>query len=122
MTFKRFEEIVKERRPEVKVWKHNGFATGSKTLSVCVVFNYGQANESRVYTYNGTYHQVLDKLHINAVEQCEIDFAKNQLAKLEAEHGTLVRDLFGDTYIADNSKEITRYRNMIKEYESYVLV
>lgn len=122
MTFKRFEEIVKAYRPEVTVHKHNTYAEEKSNFCVFVVFNEGTPNESRVYKYNGSYIDVLNKLHINTVEQKYVDSVKRRLAELEAEHGTEVEDLFGDTYIADNTDDINRYRKMLDEYESYVIV
>ena len=122
MTFKKFEEIVKAHRPDVTVHKHNTYAEEKSNFCVFVVFNEGTPNESRVYRYNGSYIDVLNKLHINTVEQKYVDSVKHRLAELEAEHGTEVEGLFGDTYIADNTEEINRYSAMLEDYKNYVVV
>ncbi len=122
MTFKRFAEIVKENRPEITVFQHGTFVEEKTNLAVSVVFNQGQPNESRVYQYNGSYVDVLNKLHINAVEKKFIDNIKHILQELIATNGKEEEDIFGDTYIVNNDVEIANYTDLLKKYESYIIV
>lgn len=122
MTFANFEAIVKKHRPEVTVFKHGTYANEKTNFAVSVIFNYGQPNESRVYQYSGSYITVLNKLGIKTIEKRYIDNRRMQLAELIEENGKEVEDLFGDIYIADNTDEIKRLTEELKEYESYIIV
>lgn len=122
MTFKRFAEIVKENRPEITVFQHGTYAEEKTNFAVSVIFNQGQPNESRVYQYNGSYVDVLNKLHINAVEKKFIDNIKHILQELVAANGKEEEDIFGDTYIVNNDAEIANYTDLLKKYESYIIV
>lgn len=123
MTFKRFEEIVKANRPEITVFQHGTFAEEKTNFAVSVVFNQGQPNESKVYQYKGSYVDVLNKLHINVVEKKYVDNLRHILQELIDSNGKEEEDIFGEgTYVIDNTDEINNYTNILKQYESYIVV
>ena len=113
MTFTEFEVIVKNKYPQAEVFKHGEFV-GNK-INVAVIFT----PQSKVYKYNGTYCEVLNKLGFKAIYKHNLEAVKNALAKAKAEHGT--QDEFFGLEI-DNTEDITRLEADLKEYESYIVV
>ena len=113
MTFTEFKAIVKSKYPQAEVFKHGDFV-GNK-INVAVVFT----PQSKVYKYNGTYCEVLNKLGFKAIYKHNLEAVKNALAKAKAEHGT--KDEFFGLEI-DNIEEIARLEADLKECESYVVV
>ena len=113
MTFAEFEKIIKTKHPQAQVFKHGEFAGNS--INVAIVF----APSGKVYQYNGTYCEVLNKLGINAIYKHNLESVKTALAKAKAEHGT--KNKFFDFEI-DNTKEIAKLEADLKEYENYIIV
>ena len=82
MTFSRFEEVVKEKYPQARLFKHGEFA-GSK-INVAIIFN---GEHGKVYNYNGTYCDVLNRLGIKAVYKHNYDSAKATLERYIRDNG-----------------------------------
>lgn len=113
MTFTEFEAIIKNKHPQAEVFKHGEFE--GNTINVAVIFT----PQSKVYKYNGTYCEVLNKLGFKAIYRHNLESVKNALDKAKAGHGTQ-DDFFG--FEIDNTEEITRLEKDLKEYESYIVV
>ena len=113
MTFIEFETIVKSKYPQAEVFRHGEFV-GNK-INVAIVFT----PQSKVYKYNGTYCEVLNKLGFKAIYKHNLEAVKNALAKARAEHRT--KDEFFGLEI-DNTEEIARLEANLGEYESYIIV
>lgn len=114
MTFIEFEKIVKSKHTEAEVFKHGEFA-GNK-INVAVIFN----PNGKVYQYNGTYCEVLNKLGIKAIYKHNLANAENTLNRYIQDNGT--EDIFGFG-ICDYTKEIEEWTERIKDYkENYIIV
>ena len=74
MTFKRFEEIVKTKYPEAEIFQHGEFERGVKSkINVTIVFN----PNSKCYTYNGSYCEVLRRIGFKAIYKHNFEKIKN---------------------------------------------
>ena len=113
MTFTEFEAIVKNKYPQAKVFKHGEFV-GNK-INVVVIFT----PQSKVYKYNGTYCEVLNKLGFKAIYKHNLEAVKNALAKAKAGHG--IQDEFFGLKI-DNTEEIQRYEEIIAQIEREFII
>lgn len=113
MKFKDFEQLVLQKYPTAKVFKHGEFS-GSK-INVGIAFNeYG-----KVYQYTGTYCYVLNKLGIKAIYSHDVWNIEQALARCKELHGTV--GLFGD--IKDCTEEIQDYEKQLQDiYSNYVVV
>ena len=115
MTFNNFEQIVKKHYPNCKLFKHGEFA-GNK-INVAVIFN---GEHGRVYKYNGTYCDVLNRLGIKAIYEHNYQSYKNALEVAKRTHGKK-NPFFGGTM--DNSREIEEYTNYLNDIEqNYVII
>lgn len=113
MTFKRFEEIVKGKYPKAEVFSHGEFA-GNK-VNVAVIFE----PNTRVYKYNGTYCEVLNKIGIKAIYKHDLENVRGVVEMLKRSNGT--KGFFGD--IIDNTEMIAKYEVDIANYEqNYIIV
>ncbi len=114
MTFSRFEELVKEKHPQAKLFKHGEFA-GSK-INVAIIFN---GEHGRVYNYNGTYCDVLNKLGIKAVYKHNYDSAKATLERYIQDNGT--ECVFtGETL--DNTEQIASWTAIVQDMETNCVI
>ena len=115
MTFKTFEGIVKEHRPEIEVAPHGQYLGVVNSVSVAVIFNppYG-----KVYHYNGTYCDVLNRLGIKACYRSQLNTFQENLKRLKTKHGKL--SVFG--YLIDNTEEIQRYEEIIARIEREFII
>lgn len=122
MTFKKFQTLVAEHRPEVTVWEHGVF--GQSNGKVAVVFNKDTEKESKVYFYGGSYLDVLNKLGIPTVDHKWVEELEARLANKIAEHGTITDDCgFSEPYVVDNTEDINYYRSTIEKYRTeYVII
>ena len=116
MTFKTFESIVKEHRPEIQVFQHGSFA-GSSKISVAVRF---KQPCGKIYYYNGNYAYVLNRLGIKAIYRSELTTLQEYLKRLKDEHGK-VSAFWGDI-IVDNSEEIKRREEELARLEREFIV
>ena len=80
MTFKCFEAIVKHCRPEITVSKHGEFCYGDSKYTLGVTFG----KNSKVYSYSGSYADVLCKLKCTDYSLQEYrDWYIKEIEKLE---------------------------------------
>lgn len=120
MTFKNFENIIKERRPDIfKVWEHKDFTSyygSDKTIHVAVKFSeYG-----KVYNYTGTYCEVLNKLKINAIYKHNYIALQNALNNAIAENGKKCKFF---NIIIDNTQRIADLTKELQDIENnYIIV
>jgi thiamine pyrophosphate-dependent acetolactate synthase large subunit-like protein len=116
MTFKEFESIVKENRPEITVFSHGEFA-GNK-INVAVIFN--PSGHGKVYQYNGNYCNVLNKLGIKAIYSEDLWNLEMTLKRAIESNGQ--PNIFTDEPI-DNSEDIARLKKEIAEIKrDYIIV
>jgi hypothetical protein len=114
MTFATFETLVKKKHPAVEIFKHGEFA-GSK-INVAIVFK----PNGKVYQYNGTYCEVLNKLGIPSIYKHDYEAAVSTLTKYKALHGTQ-DEFFGIVF--DYSREIEEHTNRLNDFEqNYIIV
>lgn len=115
MTFKTFEGIVKEHRPEIDVAPHGQHLGAGNSVSVAVIFNppYG-----KVYNYIGTYCDVLNRLGIKACYRSQLNALQENLKRLKTKHGAL--SIFG--YLIDNMKEIQHCEEEIARLEREFII
>lgn len=115
MTFKTFEGIVKEHRPEIEVAPHGQHLGAGNSVSVAVIFNppYG-----KVYNYRGSYCDVLNQLGIKACYRSQLITLKETIKRSKNAHGT--RSLFG--YLIDNTKEIQRCEEELARLEREFII
>lgn len=72
MTFAKFEELVKGKHPNAKVFKHGEFSGNKINVGIC--FEYVENSKfNDTYQYNGTYCEVLNRLGINAIYKHDYD-------------------------------------------------
>lgn len=117
MTFARFEELVKANHPDVEIFKHGEFA-GNK-INVAIVFSKNAFGEGKVYQYNGTYCEVLNRLGIKAIYKHDLDNAKSVLDRYVREHGTR-NVFFGGVRYYD--KEIKEWSERVADYEANFVI
>ena len=115
MTFSKFEELVKEKHPNIRLFKHGKFA-GNK-INVAIIFN---GEHGKVYQYNGTYCEVLNRLGVKAIYKHNYNALVSAHERYKERNGT--KNIFtGDTI--DYSKEIEEYTNRINNIQAnYVIV
>lgn len=114
MTFKQFEQIVRERRPDVEVFQHGNF-TNKTTLSVAVIFNGGK---SKTYLYHGSYVDVLNRLGIKAVTKAGVQTLQNALQRCKELNGT--KAFFGR--VQDFTEEIAYYEEELADIRENCII
>ena len=115
MTFSKFEELVKEKHPNATIFKHGEFA-GNK-INVAIIFN---GEHGKVYQYNGTYCEVLNRLGVKAIYKHDYDGLVSALERYKKMNGT-TNIFFGD--VVDYSREIEEYTNRLNDVvANYVIV
>lgn len=118
MTFKTFEGIVKEHRPEIQVFQHGDFRGSRKSaINVAVMFH---PPHGKVYNYTGSYCYVLNRLGIKAIYRSELTTLQEYLKRLKDEHGK-VSAFWGDI-IVDNSEEIKRREEELARLEREFII
>lgn len=114
MTFTEFSRIVKAKYPEAELFKHGEMA-GNK-INVAVIFN----PDGKVYQYNGTYCEVLNKLKIKAVYKHNYENVISTLNRYIADNGKEC-EFFGG--INNYDDDIERLTKIVKDYkENYIIV
>ena len=115
MTFSKFEELVKEKHPNATIFKHGELA-GNK-INVAIIFN---GEHGKVYQYNGTYCEVLNRLGVKAIYKHDYNALVSALENAKKRNGTK-NIFFGG--IVDYSKEIEEYTNRLNDVNAnYVIV
>lgn len=114
MTFKKFETVVKKYRPDIfKVFQHNAI-NSSKTLNTAIQFKEG----GKVYIFNGSYGDILNKLNIDYTTQKELDNIKRSISETKAKNGTA--GLFGNILRLDD--EISSLEKRLEHLEKLPLI
>lgn len=117
MKFKDFEQLVLQKYPTAKLFKHGEFS-GSK-INVGIIFDATHPLGGKVYQYQGTYCYVLNKLGIKAIYSHDVWNIEQALARCKELHGTV--GLFGD--IEDYTEEIQTYEKQLQDiYSNFVIV
>lgn len=115
MTFAKFEELVKEKHPNATLFKHGEFA-GNK-INVGIIFN---GEHGKVYQYNGTYCEVLNRLGVRAIYKHDYNALVSALENAKKRNCT-ENIFFGG--IIDCSREIEEYTNRLNDVNAnYVIV
>ena len=115
MTFAKFEELVKEKHPNATLFKHGEFA-GNK-INVAIIFN---GEHGKVYQYNGTYCDVLNRLGVKAIYKHDYNALVSAFENAKKRNGK-ENIFFGG--IIDCSKEIEEYANRLNDVDAnYVIV
>ena len=119
MTFEKFEELVNEKHPNAKVFRHGEFAGNKINVTIC--FNYIEGSDcNKVYHYNGTYCEVLNRIGVKAIYKNDYDALVSTLERAKKRNGT--KNIFSGV-IVDTSKEIEEYTNRLNDVNSnYVIV
>ena len=89
MTFKKFAEIAATHRPDAVVHAHGCFGG---VQDIAIYFKQADGRKSRVYSYRGSYADILNRLGIKVITQTDVATAEAQLrmAKKSAwEAGTI---------------------------------
>lgn len=117
MTFDRFEQLVKAKYPGVKLFPHGKFAEGVKSkINVGVIFH----ENSKVYTYNGTYCEVLNRLGIKAIYKHDLKAAEEHLEYAKNTNG---RENIFSGKIIDKTAEIEELKTLLNDYyTNYIVV
>ena len=111
MTFKKFEEVFKQKYPDGRVWMHDEFEHGQrgKRQKVAVVFN----PNSKVYMYAGAYEDVLCKVGINCISKERFTELEHRLAYYQKLDGK--EDFFGGVF--DCKADIQQLTDEIENYK-----
>lgn len=114
MTFVEFEKIVKSKHKEAEVFSHGTFA-GNK-INVAIIFR----PNGKVYKYNGTYCEVLNRIGIKAIYKHSLENVKNILSLYKNNNGQI--NIFSKKPM-DYTEEIKKYEAMLNDYlENYIIV
>jgi hypothetical protein len=116
MTFARFEELVKAKHPDAEIFKHGEFA-GNK-INVAVIFHKNSFGEGKVYQYNGTYCEVLNRLGVKAIYKHDLDSAIATLEQYIRTNGE--DDWFGG--VIDNTAKIAEWTARVADYEANFVI
>lgn len=111
MTFKKFSAIVGEYRPNAVVHPHGTFGG---VPDVAIYFVNPDGKQSKVYSYRGTYAEILRKLGIEIVTESDILTVKYNLERAKRNHGKI--SLFTKKKI-DNSEKIEKYTELLNQME-----
>lgn len=111
MTFKQFEEILAERRPEVRCVQR-GHMGGTAKDKVAVWFMREDGTESKVYDYAGSYADILNRLGIKVATETDIATTKMLLKTAIDTNGK--PSLFSKK-TRDNTVEIARLQAQLDE-------
>ena len=115
MTFSKFEKLVKGKHPNATIFKHGEFA-GNK-INVAIIFN---GEHGKVYQYNGTYCEVLNRLGVKAIYKHDYNALVSALERYKKKNGTT--NIFSGV-IVDYSREIEECTNRLNDVvANYVIV
>ena len=104
MTFETFKAFAESARNDITVYRHGEYANDRNKVGV--VFN----GNSKVYSYSGSYSDVLNALGIEHTTSDIIWRLENRIASLEANNGKV--NIFSKSII-DNSMEIEELRKRL---------
>lgn len=117
MTFEKFAAIAATRRPDAVVHAHGSFGG---VPDVAVYFTRADGTHSKVYSYRGSYAEILNRLGIKVVTEADLRTTENLLEMAIRSHGK--PGLFTNGKPRDNSREIAELQERIARYmsEEYV--
>ena len=69
MTFKKFAEIAAIHRPDAVVHAHGSFGG---VQDIAIYFKHPAGRKSRVYSYRGSYAEILNRLGIKVITQTDV--------------------------------------------------
>ena len=115
MTFERFREIAAKYRPDVIVSRHGEYFNGRSGWRLGIVFVDENGNESRVYTFGGSYGEVLNKLGIPVISKSDYETVKATLEGFKEQNGEI--NIFTGEPL-DYSEYIAEYEAKLREYDS----
>lgn len=119
MTFKKFEELFKNKYPNGEVVAHGKFGGTEKNKKTTVIFD----KNGKCYEYYGSYMDILNRVGINVVSKSEIERKENELQKLNEEHGKPNKyDFFGIEPIIDNTSKIEDCEEWLNIRRTYIIV
>lgn len=114
MTFQKFKSIAETFRPDVIVSKHGDYDNGKSKYTLGIIF-VKNGRKSKVYSYSGTYADVLRRLNIPVVTKSDYMTTMSQLEYYKESHGTIC-PFFG--IVNDFSEQIKEYEEKIKYFNS----
>lgn len=119
MKFAKFEELVRRKHPNARVFKHGEFVGNKINVGVC--FDYVENSKfNNTYQYNGTYCEVLNRLGIKAIYKHEYNALVSTLENAKKRNGT--KNIFLGNII-DCSKQIEEYTNRLNDVNAnYVII
>ena len=113
MTFKKFTEIAAAHRPDAVVHAHKSFGG---VQDIAIYFKHPDGSHSKVYSYRGSYADVLNRLGIKVITQTDVATAEGQLRMAKKAHGK--PSLFGKGTIRDCSEEINHLTELLRRYQT----
>lgn len=113
MTFEKFATAVKAHKPEIEsITRH---LNGSGRVDVQF------KGSTKVYSYNGSYIQILNTMHIKAITLWDLNILKDRLKDRKEKHGK--PDLFwNDGSLVDYSIEIAGIEEELEYYKDAVII
>lgn len=117
MTFDKFEQLVKAKYPDARLFPH-GKMHGSvqSKINVGVEFYKG----GKVYQYSATYCEVLNKLGIKAIYSHNLKATEEHLEYAKRTNGQ--KNIFSGKVI-DKASEIEELEKVLEDYrKNYVIV
>lgn len=111
MTFKKFSQILAEKKPEATAYPHGRFGG---VPDVAITFT-KDGKESKVYHYRGSYAEILRKFGIKTVSKEDVVNTEWLLEMAKENHG---KPSIFTKEIVDNTKEINRLTALLNAYNS----
>ena len=113
MTFKKFAEIAAAHRPDAVVHAHKSFGG---VQDIAIYFKKEDGSHSKVYSYRGSYADILNRLGIKVITQTDVATAEAQLRMAKKAHGK--PGLFSKGMIRDCSEEIEHLTELLHRYQT----
>ena len=113
MTFRKFAEIAAAHRPDAVVHAHGCFGG---VQDIAIYFKRSDGSKSRVYSYRGSYADILNRLGIKVITETDVATAESQLRMAKKAHGK--PSLFGKGTIRDCSEEINHLTELLRRYQT----
>ena len=120
MTFSRFEELVKEKYSNARLYNYQEFSNNE--IGVGIILD----ESNKGYRYCGTYFKVLNELGIKTIHKQDYEYLINALEKslivLKSTNGIEIEDEFFNGPI-NNSRQIERLTDELNDIRAnYVIV
>ena len=113
MTFKKFAEIAAAHRPDAVVHAHKSFGG---VQDIAIYFQKPDGSHSKVYSYRGSYADVLNRLGVKVITQTDVATAEAQLRMVKEAHGK--PSIFRKGEIRDCSEEINHLTELLRRYQT----